>query len=483
MATATISFSNWVKANKIVFGVLINSKELTRRERDCLELTRRNLLLHNDAARTNYMEGDSIDAMVSSASMWGYKFLWIQSAGHYILDKPGIQIAIDEELQRGFFILGHILDYGEKYYSIHHQCMLIDIGIWDAIGRPKFGRAGVEDRLLHMPRRSPDNFHDTHTPKWIEPSGKTMTYSEQAIGWNFLACGLDRGVRIAPFSSAIRARKGYLYPEEDFGYYFKLGDYRRRAREWSEAAWVVNTEEWTVPTADFEGPVETVVGVASGLKLYLILFKLGFTDQTAVHYVDSSVATLNFKKWLLEYWDGRDYSTAVSRWLSHQPSSTHLQKDFSETKLIDGAATLYAHFGGEDQFVQQWEAFRKLPHTFNHVDLFTTDHRKVLKMLPNGTQHTVLWFSNIFHSYYTHSLLSHEEGEKLYCGWINMLQDKAPNAFVLCKDHYHSAIAGRARNLDADRTPPILRSRFFPPEIVEWFDKDFERSRKEFADE
>lgn len=214
MAKASMSFSQWVESNRLVFGILLNGRTGENRASECIEITQRNLLLHNDAGRTNYMEGSTIDSMLWSAWLWRYKYLWIQAPGHYILDKPGVQIALDQEFEQGFFVLGHILDLGEKYYSIHHQSIIVNLEVWEDIGKPPFGLPGVETRSLHIPLRSEENFHDTHTPKWIKRSGAAKLFKEQADGWQFLSHGLDHDVRVAPFSSAIRARKGYLYPED-----------------------------------------------------------------------------------------------------------------------------------------------------------------------------------------------------------------------------------------------------------------------------
>jgi len=478
MAGIATSFSRWASDRSLAFGLLLKSSEASRRDLECSEITRRNLLLHNDAGRRHYLEGPSIDAMLHSAWLYKYTYLWIQSPGHYILDKPGIYRVIEEEMQSGFFVLGHILDHGDAYYSIHHQSFIVNLVRWAALGKPIFGKAQNEKLTLHVPLRSKENFHDGHTPLWISSSGTMSSFEKQMDGWNFISHGLKHNERLAPFPPAARGRKGYLYPEEDTGYFFKLGDYRRRAREWAEAAWVTNTEELAISHVNFQGPVGTILGVASGLKLYALLHSLGFDSNTTVHYMDASQATLDFKEWLLLYWDGRNYPAAVSSWLSKQPKTARLQKDFSEARLHNGTTNLYTHFGGEDRFVETWRQFQQLEHKFSRVDLFTRDYRAVLKALTGCSSNVVVWLSNVFHSYYTHSLLSHEEGEKLFLGWVRLLRETNPEILLLCKDHYHASIAARVNEIAVDRSSPFQRELYFPPEIITWFGSELESLRE-----
>ena len=212
------AFSRWARTNRVSFGILLKPGPQSGRDITCLEITQRNLLLHNSLARTHYIEGDCIDSMITSAWLWGYRYLWIQTPGAFITDKLGLHFALEEEMRRGFFVLGHILDCGNSYYSIHRQCLIISLEVWETIGRPLFGDAGAREMTLHVPLRSSDTFYDTHTPKWISGSGGRETFREQRPGWNFVTRGLDHGVRLAPFSPAIRARTGYLYPDEDTAY-------------------------------------------------------------------------------------------------------------------------------------------------------------------------------------------------------------------------------------------------------------------------
>jgi hypothetical protein len=476
MPKARESFSRWVNRRKLAFGLLTRKTATPRRDEECLRVTRRNLALHNAAARNHFLEGPDIDAMLRSAYLSGYDYILIQAAGSYLLDKPGIRDALEDEMQSGFFVLGHVLDRGEAYYTLHRQCLCVNLAAWTELGQPRFGQPGKEPRRLHRPRRSDENFHDRHTPIWIEPSGEQAEYPRQLAGWNFIHAGLTAGLRIAPFSQRIRHRKAYLYPENEDDYYFRVGEHRRRALAWSEGAWVANTERPPVIRAsDFAGPVSTMISVASGLNTYLLLARLGYDDSTAVHYVDSSRATLEFKRWLLENWDGKDYPAAIDHWRRDQ---AHLdpQRGLSEADIAATAADIQT--GLEGSFAKHWKAFRRLPHQFHRLDLLTSEHERMLKLIDPASKTTLLWFSNVFHSAYTHAILAEEENATLFRFWIEKLRRRNPQVYVIGRDHLHDPIAARVGDLTVNTSPDLPTNLYYPAEVLDWFAAEAEQLRK-----
>lgn len=465
-------FGRWAVRRRLAFGLLIRKLKSPGRAADCERLTRRNLALHNEAARAHYLEGPDIDAMLRSAWIGGYDYLLIQAPGSYIVDKPGFSEALEDEMETGFFVLGHVLDRGPDYYTLHHQCLLVNLGLWHDIGAPAFGAEGATPRELHRPRRSEENFHDGHTPLWIAPSGESASYPRQQPAWSFIHAGLEAGVRIAPFTRRIRRKKAYLYPEHDGDYFQRLGDHRRRALGWSEGAWVANTERLApIEATAFPGPVESIISVAAGLNCYLLLARLGHRPDTAVHYVDSSRATLAFKRWLLANWDGRDYAGAVAAWRAAEPGHG-IQRGISEAEI---AAVLA---GTEDDFARRWQEFRRLPHHFHELDFLTSDQDRIAGLIAPGSTGTLLWFSNVFHSYYSHAILSEEENASLYRGWIERLRRRNPATFVIGRDQHHNPVAGRVGALGFGAGTDLPVNLCYPPEILDWFAAEGEQLRK-----
>ena len=467
------NFSDWARVNKIAFAILVRASKNAERDAQCREFSRRNLLLHNDTARTNYLEGDDIDAIILSAYVGGYDYVWIQAAGHYVRDKPGIRNGLEDELEKGFFFLGYILDRGDAYFSVHYRCVFVNLRVWNEIGRPEFGRANSVPKVLHAPLRSPDNFRAIHTPTWVRGSMERREYLTQTEGWNFIATGLDCGKRIAPFSPVLRQRMDYLYPEQD-SYGFKLESCRRRAGTFAAATWVINTEELNDEIKNFCGPVDVAIGVAAGLKLYLILDRLGHTKQTRIHYVDASASTLVFKRWLINNWDGADFVSAVERWSTEHRAAP---SGISEENIRTAAEKIYFEFGGIERFKKKWSEFRALPHTFEQIDLLTSDIEKLVTLVPAGSSRSVLWLSNIFHSNYTHTMLRHDEVAGMFRYLLARLKDRSPDAALICRDPHDYPIAARVGDIPSTVADPILANHYLPLNLLRSRDWEIDHLR------
>jgi len=458
------SFGAWAIRRRVAFGLLTRETEDRSRDRECRRITARNLVLNNSAAKDSFAQGPKIDAMLSSAFIAGYDYILIQAQGNYLLDKPEAAEAFDEEMERGFFVICHLLDKGPSYFSIHHQCLCVDLNEWDKLGRPDFGAPDDEPTLLHRPLRSVENFHGKHTPVWIAPSGENRRYSRRSAGWNFINVALNAGARVAPFSQRLRHCKAYLYPENDDDYYFLMGDQHRAALAWCQGAWVANTEELPpMRSTEFAGPVETIFSVASGLNTYVFLERLGFDRHTAIHYIDASAATLAFKRWLLENWNGVDYVSAVTRWLGEQREIT-MQRSLSDRDVT--AAT----DGFEKPLADRWKEFRHLSHHFHNVDLLTSDCNKVISLIDSNSTKTLIWWSNVFYSYYTHALLSEEANAALFRYRVEKIRARNPQVFVVGKSHVNESLCMRVREINVARLPRELpKNIYYPPELLTWF--------------
>lgn len=114
MAVSVLSFSQWAISNRLAFAVLVDPQNDGDHYVASANITRRSLLLFNEAARTHYLEGDDLNVLLWSASRWGYDYLWVQRPGNYIINKVAIQDAISDEIRRGFFLLGNIVGHSDN---------------------------------------------------------------------------------------------------------------------------------------------------------------------------------------------------------------------------------------------------------------------------------------------------------------------------------------------------------------------------------
>jgi hypothetical protein len=451
------SFSAWALRRKVAFGLVQRQSGNPERDLECERITTRRLVLHNKAARSSFLCGPDIDSMIRSACASGYDFLFLLAPGSFFRGKPRLVSPLETLIEHGFFVAGHVLDRGASYYTLHHQCVFVNLQTWAEIGCPGFGSADQGRRRLHRPLRSGENHHDDNTPTWIEPSGERAEYEATLPGWHFVHAALDARVPVISFGPEIRKRKGFLYPEDDQEYAARLGELDLQTVRWANSAWVMNTERLP-ETLQGIPPVGAIVSVASGLHTYRLLKRAGFDERTVVHYFDASGPTLEFKRWLLASWDGRDYAAAVATWLELNPDA-RLAGVYG-SGLPDAIESYEAETGAP--FENDWRRFRRLQHSFHHVDLLTCDRTRVLSLIERSSSSTVLWWSNVFHSLQTHTWISEEESAGIYRRWVETLQAHNPDLFVIWTDPGGRTVARKIRDIEPQVDHDLATNRYSP---------------------
>jgi hypothetical protein len=443
------SFQAWARRRRVGFGLWSRPTCRPDRHARCAELTLRALQLHNEEGRSALFEGADVDSLLRSALVAGHDYLLVQSAGSWIRDREALRAALEAEMERGFLVLGHVLDRGEAYYSLHHQCFMVDLERWADLGCPRFGDPGQTPRTLHRPRRSEEAFHHGYTPLWIAPSGERQGYARQEWGWHLIHAGLEAGQRIAPFSRAVRRAKGYLYPGNAEGFDARLAAVRAEASGWGAWTWVANTEE-TPDVAAFTGPVKTLVSVAAGLAPWALLAQAGFTAGTVVHFVDASADTLAFQRWLLERWDGEGYADAVAAFHRDHPAAG-AQPDATPAALtaLERQADLRA----------AWPGLRRLAVHSHRIDLLSADCGRVRAWLGPAT---MVSFSNVFHSRRTHLGLTESENAEAWQRWLETIE----GAWGLGVDPWNRTVAGF---ISTAAGSPAAVNRCFPPDVLSFF--------------
>ena len=126
--------------------------------------------------------------------------------------------------------MGHILDdqHKDRWFRLHEQCFVINYKLWKELGKPKFGYFGRKPVEVRQAIRSIENFHDSHTPKYIAPGPSQETINNTGFGWNFINVSLENSLGVPNFDEQARSTKMYLYPEEkaeqeEFKSYFRGG--------------------------------------------------------------------------------------------------------------------------------------------------------------------------------------------------------------------------------------------------------------------
>ncbi len=375
----------------------------------------------------------SIDDIITQAAAFEVDYVYIVALGHRstVIDHLSAAVACLENTNHA--ALAHILqddpDQDSQFYSLHHQCVLIDLNKWQQAGRPQWGEnTRVVDYSLPTINRSQENFHDKYTPYWIAPSSDSAKQYSGVLreGWQLIKGIIESGQSIGNFPQEVRNLKMHLYPEfggpferiivdgiDDIPTNFNQRRYLQATsfKSAQRTVFVYNTDPMhnkVNMTYDKSTRLDNVYAVAAGFRPLQLLNACQYHSGTRVVYFDYSQSALNFKKWLWKNWDGRDYNAAIGFY------KTQVDPQFSPIwfvgKNYDSQwKEVLDYFGGEDAWLELWQAYRKLEHEFIHCSLFD-DYTSLTNDMKQHLGNNLVWFSNSFH---TEAALRHYSGNKL----------------------------------------------------------------------
>ena len=169
------------------------------------------------------------DELLNEASKTNCKYALVFSTGTEFINGSAFFDNIENLLEKNFFIAGHILDRGDAYYELHHQCYLINLDYFKKLGNPKVGQQHLGHRHKQLvPWRSKENYHDGYTPIWVSAGDDNKFYEHKCHGWNILSCAFEQDLPVLVFDDSIRNNKIHFYPENPEDFYKKLSwAYRR----------------------------------------------------------------------------------------------------------------------------------------------------------------------------------------------------------------------------------------------------------------
>lgn len=160
------------------------------------------------------VQGLDEDAVLTEVSE-RYSYAVVISTGTEFLFGDSFFKELENLIKKNFFIVGHILDRGNAYYELHHQCYIINLNEYRSLGCPFVGEQELGSvHYQRPPIRSSDNYHDNYTPTWIKSSQEEeQEYQHKCHGWNILSVGFSKSKSVLVFDENIRNYKFYLYPE------------------------------------------------------------------------------------------------------------------------------------------------------------------------------------------------------------------------------------------------------------------------------
>lgn len=235
------------------------------------------------------------DVLLSWADTIGLKYIMVVAIGSNLSKKQNLLNEIPDFLEKhpDLSIAGHLLDKGDKFYELHHQCYIINLDWWREAGRPAMGD---EQQSLNWstiePSRSAENWHDGYTPHWITQGNQFKEYTGRRFGWNIIDTALKQNKKLYSFTENIRESKYYLYPEVSFDVHSKLFEVMNHLQGYGH--FVANTE--TPPERMKETDIQGVVCTSGGITALLSAYSANLKPYSKVTVFDFSPISLALQR-------------------------------------------------------------------------------------------------------------------------------------------------------------------------------------------
>jgi hypothetical protein len=373
---------------------------------------------------------DSIDAGLKTYN--NYNHILFMAAGVRIYDSS-ILLDINKIINDNpnYMAAAHILEWGNDWYELHHQFVLVNVKNWIKAGSPAYGGWDPDVSVLPVIERSKENFHDHYTPLWIKPTGDHMWIYHEKQGWNFIGEAFDKGFDIINWDQTVRSKRTYYYPETDSELFYNCLTNRSHSKEitnpnqrklinevigMKNQVWILNSEDMDIMA---NGKQYDVIALpASGFK-YLDVFKSGALktqgkiviydyNQTSLDWIRliHTSSSINIEQMVEAFprnmelkWHGMNNPSILN-------SNNLLCKEFLTSFQIT-----VDYFGGLTNFITYLKQFRSTPVEFVKTDLLNS-YDNLLEALGDGD--SMLHISNIFATDYLNAAIGLDEMDKSF---------------------------------------------------------------------
>jgi len=335
----------------------------------------------------NVIQGVDEDILLQEAALT-YRHAVVLSTGTEFINGNAFFNEVEKFIDSSYyFVMGHIPDREDGYYELHDQCYLINLTIYNQLGRPLVGKPSYYSAHTQLePLRSEDNIHDDYTPTWVITGHTPKRYKHKWHGWNLLSVGFDSTHPILVFTEAFRKNKKYYYPNYEQAFLpastYLYGKYSVAGQT---LFYPYNTES-VVALPDFKGPIKQLVIQASGLQFIKYLLEHKYNYDTTVRFVDYNLFALECMKNIVDSWNGRDYLGFVKEYAKGR--ATFLGKDGIEWLTLTG----------EEQTVDEetWiDIVSTVKFEYRHEDLVLNKGLSVSTWV-NNEPNTIVHLSHIF---------------------------------------------------------------------------------------
>ena len=342
-----------------------------------------------------------------------------------------------------FFVIGHIMARKGRYPGLHRQMLIVNIETWEKLGSPEYLEQGYFwDRkpACSNYQLSEDTMSADYTPSWIKGVPGTQEYSVVEDGANWVSLACEHNIKIDNLDFEMRECKAFLYPYEDPDTLERawknlqdetildsIDNYTQRAwlrklayQEFIEKdrVYAYNTERLSGEGVRSPGPIDSIFSAAAGFKTIALLRNNGFHENTIVNYYDWCDASLNFKKKLLETWDGVDFD----KWLLEHDLDYNFSSTYRGNYSEFWQREIKKEFGSAEAFKELWDRYSKLKHNFFVIDL-VNEPEKLINEINKQHGIKVLWTTNIWPTMMLHWNVDIDDIEQKYLKFENIVPD------------------------------------------------------------
>jgi hypothetical protein len=264
-------------------------------------------------------QGFDEDALLSHVATYNYQYAVVFSTGTEFINGMKFFNEIENLISSDFFLAGHILDRGNAYYELHHQCYVVNLKKYKEFNYPIVGQQELGSKHIQtVPYRDMNNIHDDYTPRWITPGSNVRDeYLHKCHGWNIISIGLDNNLPLIIFNDTIRSAKRHFYPESLNDFQQNLEWIYFRERHCSTEFVHTKNNEWANPAIE---NITHLVTPASGTVYFELL---DTTKECLVTFFDYNLKALDY-------------------WKEHAPKIENVKYKFLHLDLLGNDSSILA---------------------------------------------------------------------------------------------------------------------------------------------
>lgn len=356
-----------------------------------------------------------------------YDHILFIAAGARIFDST-IIFDINNEINNNpnYMVAGHILEWKEHWYEIHHQFVLVNTENWSKSNKPLYGGWGMNSSILPVIQRSVENFHDDYTPLWIKGTGKEEKQSHSKQGWNILSESIKNNFDVLNWSQKIRNKRTYYYPESNSDKFLEclnnkttdpsLNINQRKllalGSNVKDQIWLTNSENMVLSDKHPDRTYNTIVLPAAGLKFLepfksnllrengkLIIYDFNSKSLEWIKLIKNSTET-DIEELIRTFEHRSQFQISGKKVFAYLPEETFTE-DFH-----NNINESYKHFGGIEKTVEYLKAFRAANVEFTTIDLINDPTELTSKI---ESKNAFINISNIYATDFTNTFVTRKK--------------------------------------------------------------------------